>query len=634
MTASDELAPAAPPPADAPAPVKAKKDKPIGAFRALGVALTTTGRNPFFYILTVVSIQLVLVLLAVPLLQMLYSLVLVETGLGSVAYDRIAHVLTNPLADLTLLVLAGVAVVAVFCEFTLLFVLASHHQAGEETSLRDVFRQVGQTLRKLAHPQGLLIVVYLLLLLPLGQFGLSSTLTKKIAVPPFVSGELMKSASTSLIYSGVLLVLFYVNLRLVMAIPLLATTSVTVWQAFVTSWRMTRWRTLRIIAMLVLIGFITIWPALLLLAAAMAPTVIADFNNPALAPIAATTGLSLWQIGGFVLAALLTITLVQGLTAMKRDWLRRLPERHQPAVLEIPSGADTTVTKSRKRTVWIVTAVVAVIAFGGASVINYGTMTRLANSNETAIIGHRGWVEGGVENTIPALIAADRAGADRNEFDVLQTKDLKFVVMHDSNLQRLAGIDANVKDLTLDELTKITVRADGMEAKIPSLAEWITESKKLDLPGLLEVKLHGGESPDLLPRLLAQLDAAKVTTWFTYHSISRDVVEDLKRLRPELVVGFIVPINFGGVPIVNCDFLVIEQASYSDDFRNEAWGKGYKVVVWTVDEEDAIRGYVIDNINGIITDQPKVGVEARDAVENEQGLSGRLGDMLTRSSSF
>ena len=216
--------------------------------------------------------------------------------------------------------------------------------------------------------------------------------------------------------------------------------------------------------------------------------------------------------------------------------------------------------------------------------VNYGTMTKLAAANETSVLAHRGFVEGGVENTLPALLAADKAGADRVEFDILQTKDLKFVVMHDTNLQRLAGINANVKDLTQAELMKITVRADGMEAKIPSLEQWIALSIKLGSPQLLEVKLHGGESPDLLPRLLAVLDKYKVTHFYTYHSISRQVVEDLKRLRPELVVGFIIPINFGGVPKVNADFLVVEQQSYDDDFRNEAWGKGYKVIVWTVDD--------------------------------------------------
>ncbi len=193
--------------------------------------------------------------------------------------------------------------------------------------------------------------------------------------------------------------------------------------------------------------------------------------------------------------------------------------------------------------------------FRATSVVNYQTMVRLVDTEETEIVAHRGFIAGGVENTLPALQAAAKAGADRVEFDVMETKDGKFVVMHDANLQRLAGKNLNVKDLTQDELTKITVRADGMEAKIPSLEEWIQLSIQLNLPQLLEIKLHGGETPDLVPRLLAVLDHAGVTESYTYHTLSREVVDELKRLRPELVVGFIVPINFGGIPKVKADFL-------------------------------------------------------------------------------
>ena len=125
-----------------------------------------------------------------------------------------------------------------------------------------------------------------------------------------------------------------------------------------------------------------------------------------------------------------------------------------------------------------------------------------------------------------------------------------------------------------------------------------------------------------------------MTDWYTYHSISRQVVEDLERLRPQLVVGFIIPINFGGVPRVNADFLVTEQASYTDDFRNEAWGKGYKVIVWTVNEEEQLRVYIQDDVNGLITDQPGLGIAAQTDIANDEGLSGRLIDMVTRSSSF
>lgn len=57
-----------------------------------------------------------MILIAIPMIRLLYRLVLVETGLGSIAYDRIPHVLRNPLADVTLLVIAIVAVATIMTE--------------------------------------------------------------------------------------------------------------------------------------------------------------------------------------------------------------------------------------------------------------------------------------------------------------------------------------------------------------------------------------------------------------------------------------------------------------------------------------------------------------------------------------
>ena len=216
----------------------------------------------------------------------------------------------------------------------------------------------------------------------------------------------------------------------------------------------------------------------------------------------------------------------------------------------------------------------------------------------------------------------------------METKDGKFVVMHDTNLKRLAGKNLNVKDLTQDELTKITVRSGNMEAKIPSLEEWIQLSIHLNLPQLLEIKLHGSETPDLVPRLLAVLDRAGVTESYTYHTLSREVVEELKRLRPQLVVGFIMPINFGGVPNVEADFLVVEQQSYSPRFERQAWAAGYNVIVWTVDDQQQMRGYLNDAVDGIISDQPDLGVKERADIVEEKGLTGRLSDAIARSGSF
>jgi len=608
--------------------------KPVGIFRAIGTAHRTTWRSPQFYVLTIGAMQLLVILIAIPVIRLLYQLTLVETGLGSIAYDRISHVLRNPLADVTLLVIAIVAVVAITTEFVTLFILASHHQDGDAISFRFTLHQVWDTIKKLAHPQGLLMLVYLILLLPLGQLGLTTILTKNVAVPPFVGEELNKSGSGSLFYGAVLLLVFYVNLRLIFTLPLLGTTSAGVWQAFVTSWRLTRWRSLRIVGLLIVVTIPAAVASFLLALLTIAPTIATDQLQPSVSPWTAAVGLSAWQIGTFVITALFTIMIVQSLTAMMRDWLSRLSEDHRRTPAVISHSEPSHLTAERRKLLWGLATGVVVVAFMISAVLNHRAMVNLADSNETEVLAHRGFIQGGVENTLPALQAAARAGADRVEFDVMETKDGKFVVMHDTNLRRLAGKNLNVKDLTQDELTKITVRAGGMEAKIPSLEEWIRLSIHLNLPQLLEIKLHGGETPDLVPRLLAVLDRAGVTEAYTYHSLSREVVEELKRLRPQLIVGFIVPINFGGVPDVNADFIVIEQQSFSTRFVRQAWAAGYNVIVWTVDDEQQMRYYMNDAVDGIITDRPDTGIAARTDIADDKGLAGRLSDAISRSASF
>jgi glycerophosphoryl diester phosphodiesterase len=210
-----------------------------------------------------------------------------------------------------------------------LFVLASHNQDGDSTSFRLVLHQTWETIQKLAHPQGLLMIVYLILLLPLGQVGFATLLTKKVAVPPFVSEELSKSGTGSLLYAAFGLVMVYLNLRLIFTLPLLGTTTAGVWEAFVTSWRLTRWRSLRLLGMLIVVAIPAVLASVVLALVTLAPTIAADYFRPPVAPWTAAFGLSFWQIGIFVITALLTIMFVQSLTAMMRDWLVRLPEDHR-----------------------------------------------------------------------------------------------------------------------------------------------------------------------------------------------------------------------------------------------------------------------------------------------------------------
>ncbi len=54
--------------------------KPVGIFRAIGIAHRTTWRRPQFYVLVVGAMQVFLLLIAIPVIRLLYGLVLQKPG--------------------------------------------------------------------------------------------------------------------------------------------------------------------------------------------------------------------------------------------------------------------------------------------------------------------------------------------------------------------------------------------------------------------------------------------------------------------------------------------------------------------------------------------------------------------------
>ena len=68
------------------------------------------------------------------------------------------------------------------------------------------------------------------------------------------------------------------------------------------------------------------------------------------------------------------------------------------------------------------------------------------------LVAHRGYMHRYPENSRPGLQAALEAGACWLEFDVQMCPDGEFVVLHDDNFVRTAGVDQSVFDLDSDRI--------------------------------------------------------------------------------------------------------------------------------------------------------------------------------------
>lgn len=93
------------------------------------------------------------------------------------------------------------------------------------------------------------------------------------------------------------------------------------------------------------------------------------------------------------------------------------------------------------------------------------------------LIAHRGNAAEFPENTLPALRSALELGVRFVEFDVHLTADKQPVLLHDSNLQRTAGVNRDALGMTLAELAEIPVNEEQRFQKrftdvgIPTLAQ-------------------------------------------------------------------------------------------------------------------------------------------------------------------
>lgn len=91
------------------------------------------------------------------------------------------------------------------------------------------------------------------------------------------------------------------------------------------------------------------------------------------------------------------------------------------------------------------------------------------------VIAHRGEHQRHHENTLGAIDGAIEAGADFVELDVRRSKDGRYLLMHDSTVDRMTDGHGAVVSLTWNELEKLSVHdrslPDVPPARIPSFEE-------------------------------------------------------------------------------------------------------------------------------------------------------------------
>ena len=118
------------------------------------------------------------------------------------------------------------------------------------------------------------------------------------------------------------------------------------------------------------------------------------------------------------------------------------------------------------------------------------------------------------------------------ELDVHLTRDGRLAVIHDKNLKRTAGVDAEVSSLTMEELK--SCRLEGTQETIPALEE-VLELFQGGPPLVVELKADYFDIRELAEKAVAALDRYRVT--YCIESFHPGIIRWLKRHRPDICRG-------------------------------------------------------------------------------------------------
>ncbi|MGM1056109.1 MAG: glycerophosphodiester phosphodiesterase [Bacteroidota bacterium] len=219
-------------------------------------------------------------------------------------------------------------------------------------------------------------------------------------------------------------------------------------------------------------------------------------------------------------------------------------------------------------------------------------------------IGHRGAKGHLAENTLESIQLALEFGVDAIEIDVHKCRSGELVVIHDFTLDRTTDGEGEVASKSLEELKKLKV---NQKFRIPLLTEvldlihgkcWIN----IELKGLNTA----AETVSIIQHYIKNLNWNQED--FIVSSFQKNELFEVYKTDPEIRIGVLskasVTEALQMAKMLNAKAIHPSLGIITRENVQQAQEAGFKVNVWTVNEQADILRMKDFGVDGIISDFP------------------------------
>ncbi|MCK1230960.1 glycerophosphoryl diester phosphodiesterase membrane domain-containing protein [Streptococcus uberis] len=186
-----------------------------------------------------------------------FYLLMALVGFDHIDKTNFLTFIKNPLSIALLLIYFFILAFLIHLEFFILYRIIEDKTFSLRVSVQDVKKYLFRIWHSFQGINLLCFMAYLLLTIPVLQFGLKSVITEKLYIPDFIIGELLKIPSSKLFILLLVMVIFYLNIRFVFVLPLLSIHSMTVLEAIKVSWYKTKKKSFYYTGTLGFLGLLT-----------------------------------------------------------------------------------------------------------------------------------------------------------------------------------------------------------------------------------------------------------------------------------------------------------------------------------------------------------------------------------------
>lgn len=568
--------------------------------------LTSYFRNIWIYTKYQLITKGVMLLIVLPLVGLGLDMLMKSFDMVAISSGDYRDVLFSAKGLGFILVFVLILVFVTLLDINSFVAISNSIKRGRVLGFREALKEGLASFRSFLSPAGLFLLVYTLLIVPLAGVGLKLSSISSIKIPNFISSViydnplylslyLMAMVVFALLGFFLILSFHYMQLKKQGAKAAMRSSIGTVWKkkGFLIA-------SLLIVNLLALLLTALIGSLIYYLTTRIAEGLVGEvFWSRFFLLALLLSFLELIQFFLFLMAPL-QIHLLTGAYALFEG--ENLTETMNEDAASKKPGKNRSLRSSKLFFVFLILLLFANLSLSAFGAYYFDEIYH--RSIQVEIIAHRGGGNLGVENSLEGMLEAADAGATWSEIDVMRSKDGVYLINHDKNFARLAGVKKQPSELHWKDIQEIDLKntfQPGLpSAKVPSLEE-IMDAAKGKIGLFIELKAPAADRlmVDDVVRLIKEKNMEEEAVII---ALDFKLIAYLEENYPEIQSGYLYFFALGNTSKVNSDYLIMEEAMLNPGAVQRIHEEGKKAVVWTVNKFKYLKTYVDTDVDAIITD--------------------------------